>query len=748
METPNGESEGSVSIATNDNILSVNDSDIGGSLSSPEPGQTDKSNTETHHANSMSLTSGVAKLPDDNVVDSALMLDKYRLGPFEYAVPVGLFDFQRQIYEQVIILHSSEILRFCDFVSSPASLREQLEPAMRTVANRTMLAATHPYLLVPSLLPRNLNDKEESRYIAAIGEKFHVLESIVMAFKQTGLKLGIVAREGPTMDLVSTFLSGKKIKYARREGEMDMEVNREMTEDESQLFEKAIVVLVPSTAKDENDKNKRFILPAVDLVVALDSSFDASQSQVQQLRGATGAGLAAIESLAPVIRLVAVNTCEHALVGAAASLGSQDIVLDISVLSSVITAVTLLRQDAGRLPEEVRKELDVLPQKLPAWIKDKRSEPFPFSFTMSPNSTSKILSNLSSSMVTVKEINLRDVLSESASGSLMSEMLNSLESDSHPPIQISIEDAILHFLKMSKLVGVADDSPETKRLRLSDIEGPGNYMQLDSKEDELEEDDDHLKDNYLSDNDEDLSSLSVDVKEQIIESLRLHLTDAHARVHLLESELDNFKEHHVTLLLKDENTDKIMQELVARNEELEKRVTTAQKRIEQNDVEKARLKSEIAEKKVLLEKAENALLNGSADLKELQELRNTKSKLEDDNRRLQNTLQNHDSTANYMRIEYEKATRAAREAEEEIQKQKQINQELERKANVNVQQLKLLQWDAERSEWEANIAKYKLRIESLEESLKRLQVDRTARGGRYGIRSSSVPRRGLSPATV
>ncbi|KAK9488597.1 class II histone deacetylase complex subunits 2 and 3-domain-containing protein [Lipomyces starkeyi] len=732
-------------------------------VATPEPQMAFAPTTSPHSASKAmteGLASGVARLPDNNVTDGSITLDKYRLGPAEYAVPVGLRDFQRQMYEQVLILHSSEILRFCDFGSSTKTFRDRLAQDMLKVLNRTLLAATHPYLLVPTLMPRNLSDKDESRYIVHSGEKFRILDNIITVFKETGLKLGIVAREGHTMDTVSNFLGGKRIKYARRDGvvESDAETEEEDVNSEHEAFAKVTVIIVPSTATDKNSKKKKFSLPKVDLLVALDASFIGSESQVRQLRGVASEG--DIPTV-PVLRLVSVNTSEHALLGAAATLGLHESVVDTAVLSSIITAVTLLRAQAGKLPDAVVKEIDAMPAKLPAWLAGGCSTLFPVSLIASPTDNS-FSADIPSTMFSVREFTPAEVdeaLSALTEGSMVSELLNVLDAENQKSLNLAIETALRHILKCTRQSdGVAGGSAVPSQLQQSPAKRTITPRLLEQKGSLYSEKDlSHIhsegSDVVMHDDDDDyhseadLDALTIDEKEEMIKKLSEEKLSTEFALQSKESELAHYKEHHSKLLIKYENADKMMNQLIATNEELEARVKTAERRIERSEAEKTRLREQIAEVKVKLQIAEQTLLSGSADVIELQQLRTKVAQLEDENKKLSDKLHNRTTETEYMRAEYQKASTAAAEAALELKDVHEANEELKRKVNGEIVRLKEMQWDSERAQKDDMIKELNLRIENLENSVKRLQLDRQGTRGRYGVRSSSVPRRGLSPAT-
>ncbi|KAK9378327.1 class II histone deacetylase complex subunits 2 and 3-domain-containing protein [Kockiozyma suomiensis] len=417
------------------------------------------------HALAEGLASGVAQLPDNKGAEKAVSLDKYLLREAEYAIPIGFTKSQRQMYEQVLILHSSEIIRFCDFGSSTMAQREQMGQSMIKVLIRALLACTHPYLLVPALQPRSVSDKDESRYIVNTGSKFQMIDSIVTVFKDAGLKVAIVAREGQTMDLISSYLAGKRVKYMKREGEVEnLEPSSEDSDEESEddvneIFEKVTVILVPSSAVDENNRKKKFNLPRVDLVIAIDFSFVASEPQVRQLRGVdenyqslTG------KPIVPVLRFVPAHSAEHAIICAAALNEGAETKLSTDILCSVMSTFTLMRSSAGELSDVLSQEVLELPLKIPQWLASTGGmRPPPISILFPGGSMP--VTETEASQFTIREIPPdydHDSLSLLTESSMASELLNALESDNNPPLLLQMSRTIEHTLKRIRLFDAAN----------------------------------------------------------------------------------------------------------------------------------------------------------------------------------------------------------------------------------------------------------------------------------------------------
>ncbi|KAK9465788.1 class II histone deacetylase complex subunits 2 and 3-domain-containing protein [Lipomyces arxii] len=466
------------------------------------------------HAMAGVLASGVASLPDNGTADS-ISLDKYRLGEEEYPIPMGLRDHQRQQYQQILMIHSSEILRFCDLDANGTFVRERLAPNMMKVLNRSVLASTHPYLVVPSLLPRNLNEKDEAKYILHTGEKFQFLDAIAKTFKDTGLKLGVVAREGLTMDLVAAVLGGKRVKYVRRDG-VEKPVGDAMVVDDSSdsdAYTKATVVLVPSSAVGNNASKKLFLLPRVDLVVALDVSFDASEPQVQQLRG-----VGSDKPLVPVLRLVPLNTAEHALIAVASFAHNPETVLDTTVLSSLFTSISLLRLEAGFVPETIFKEVEALPVKLSLWIRKGGRSPLPIETHLAAQANLLPEEDTLFKTKTYSPVEISEAMATLSNGSMVSELIDAIDCDTNKPFTASLGMALVSMLKNTRAANAGVKFELLDSIAPSMIENGNIYMDEDESSSSDDRRDTMVRD-IAADDEEELANMSIEDKELLIRTV-------------------------------------------------------------------------------------------------------------------------------------------------------------------------------------------------------------------------------------
>ncbi|KAK7207048.1 class II histone deacetylase complex subunits 2 and 3-domain-containing protein [Myxozyma melibiosi] len=696
------------------------------------------------HALAEGLVSRVIRLPDNSGAEKAVSLNKYLLREAEYAVPIGFTKYQRHLYEQVLMLHSSEIIRFCDFGSSTAAQRKVMGKSMMLVLTRALLACVHPFLLVPALQPRSVSDKDESRYIVNSGSKLQMIDNIVTVFKDAGLKVAIIAREGQAMDLIISYLAGKRVKYAKREGEIDKPADSPEDSDSgsevdvNEQYEKINVIVVPSSAVDENNKKKKFNLPRVDLVIAVDFSFVASEPQVLQLRGVdentqslTG------KPIVPVLRFVPSHSAEHALICAAALNGGAETELDVDMLCSVMATFTLMRSSAGELSENLKQELAELPSKLPQWLATTAgTRPPPVSILFPHDSIP--LTEDEASQFTIREIPPdydNDALSLLSESTMASELLNVLEADNNPPLILQMSRTIGHTLKLIRRADAAvrkdplQEQHEQHELAAQDIE------MVDNGPDIAEER-----------NEDEYEKLSVIEKEKLINDLNDQLMAARINIKSLESQLFSFKDHHMRLLERFEDTDRIMQSVQEEKTATEKRAEEANARIARAEDEKTRLKTELEKLKEKLKASEQALLDGPPPLAELQRLRTKTEQLEDEIRKLNHKLKSRDDDMRYMREEFEKAKKAGDDAVVELETVTAQNEALKKRIEDDVRALKAERSDEEIKAKDAKIKELNSRVLALEENIKTLQIDKQSGRGRYGVRSSSVPRRGLSPA--
>ncbi|KAK9462783.1 class II histone deacetylase complex subunits 2 and 3-domain-containing protein [Lipomyces oligophaga] len=694
--------------------------------------------TEGSKAMAAGLASGVALLPDSQGAEKQISIEKYRLGEAEYAIPIPMVEFQRYMYEQVMILHSSDILRFCDYCGNSTAFRESMRSEMLVVLIRTLMASTHPYLLVPTLQPKNLSDKDESRYIAHAGEKLRIIDSLVGTFKDNGLKLGIVARNGPTMDLVVNYLSGKRVKYIKNEGEIDQgdESDSSSSSLDEDRFAKITVILVPSSAVNtKNERPLKFDIPRADLVVALDFSFVASEPQVRALRGQDGLNGGG-KPLAPVVRFVPVNSSEHAMLATAAMDGGREEHLSAAVMCAVMTTFTLMRSDAGKLPDQLAKEIQGFPAKVPEWIKTNPQGPPPVTRLLPFDDISDRETQNVNSVESSRE--LEQALSGLDGSRVVSELLNSLESDVNKPLPLKMIPAIRHVLKRIREA----DEQQVREHRENEMPIPGESpVKLQAVDDEIE--DVKVKLEAFPD----LAEMTTAEKMQEANKLQQELNTAMSERSRLEGLVESYGTNYSRLTKEREEQSSILEASAKKTRELKRQISSNEQRIEVSEQESEKLKTKLADIRTRLKEGEELIMAGEKPGMELQQVRNKKADIEAEVKRWRDRLKSRDTDIQYAQAELIKAQKSQEASKTELLAVKTETERLQQAARVEFDKWKALEWHEVTEMKEEKIKSLRDEIAGLIESIEVLKERQNSSRGRYGVRSSSVPRSGLSAAT-
>ncbi|CAH2353545.1 HDA1 complex subunit 3 [[Candida] railenensis] len=130
----------------------------------------------------------------------------------DYALPTPMYDFQKELTDQIVSLHYPDILKFCETDSTNDSIMQSLQICYENC----ILVSVHPYLLINHYMPKNLTSKDISSKLAETSGKFNVLKDLVnVVVGRTSVKrdknVGIVMyNNGKFFDLVEALLLGSK----------------------------------------------------------------------------------------------------------------------------------------------------------------------------------------------------------------------------------------------------------------------------------------------------------------------------------------------------------------------------------------------------------------------------------------------------------------------------------------------------------------------------------------------------------
>lgn len=259
----------------------------------------------------------------------------------EYFVPVRMTEFQHTLYNELIDMHQSDILKFTargkvgestdtdDFIRITNSLNK--------LYNNTKLLGTHPYLLVDHYLPPNLLLRDIPSKLSRASGKFMVLVNIVNLIRDKRMQIALISRPGKSFDIIEALLLGKMINYERHSGSPLRPLHKSNPNTST-------IHLLPSSQLDSTyTGHERF-----DLVIALDQTFNSSDPHIMTIRSQSRTTQADLNGkapkFAPILRLVPYYSSEHIF--------SQ---LHNEFLKNDISAVSVLRPRVGEIPKEFER---------------------------------------------------------------------------------------------------------------------------------------------------------------------------------------------------------------------------------------------------------------------------------------------------------------------------------------------------------------------------------------------------------
>lgn len=288
----------------------------------------------------MDLFSILDGTPEPPIVD--LHLDTANIsGEYDLATP--MFEFQKELTDQIVSLHYPDILKYCEANDNTELIIKSLEICVENC----MLVASHPYLLIRHYMPKNFNIRDLPAKLAETSGKFSVLRNVVNVIQLNSLLLrakhvAIVMRnDQKTFDLTEALLLGAHghkqiLRY------IGNSVKRETNKSSRSNYRDSrstFLHLLPSngelTRYAEDLPNVQF-----DVVIALDGTVDTKGLFVSQLKGQNRRGAS---DAAVVLKLVPMYSIEHCLQHYA---DKKD---DPSYLYKLISSIVCLRDRVGNL---------------------------------------------------------------------------------------------------------------------------------------------------------------------------------------------------------------------------------------------------------------------------------------------------------------------------------------------------------------------------------------------------------------
>ncbi|ANB12272.1 Hda3p [Sugiyamaella lignohabitans] len=692
----------------------------------------------------------------------------------DHSLAVPMTEFQKELTDQVISSHYSDILKFFE-TDGPVMVE-----SLHTLYTNAQLVATHPFLLVDHYLPKNLLLREVPLRLQHASGKFKILGDILDIIKEYRITVGLVSRPGKTLDLVEAYLQGKFVNYIRHSGSQ--------LRDTGKIDPKySTIHLIASSELDSNyPGDERF-----DLIIAFDQTFSINDHHIAAIRrngrpsqslssgGGVGSGVSGVtaggssgsgqdQPLTPVIRLIPANSIEHiylkvkrdwdashtenghplssgvhSVVGVDHGHGSLDSVLsgdtftdatnDVQFLRRVLAGTVVLRGKVGAIPNDLKPIYAQNLKPLAKWLQTcSTAWPLPDLADIPEYSAADVERTL------LTEVHGDDAYSVSVSSHRSSPPAGWSRSSHTNGSGVSRKGSIKHERsKLSdheyynaKRLKRETDSVEYPSLGTSD---PLLVLQMSNT-------------HSISDGPPHHTSVLTHRLLRRLEDVINENSTLKAEIRSYRAQASSRQKEYEGLL--EEIADKIL--IIG---DLETRVKAAERKTERSIADLVRSDEKVSKLTEELKQTKSIISSTEVPEKKLLDEQTAKiAELNAEIHKLEERVESRNAENEYMRTEYQKASSAAVEAHNQISELEQEKKALEKKVQSEAVRLRTLSFDEERFQKDQTIRELTSRVAALEEHLKRIlgsdrHTNNSLSRSRYTSRASSVPRRTRSPGS-
>lgn len=276
----------------------------------------------------------------------------------DYCLPTPMYDFQKELTDQIVSLHYSDILKFCE----TNDFNDLIIKSLQICIDNCQLVSTHPYLLINHYMPKNIFMKDLPAKLVETSGKFNVLRDLVnVILSSTSSRpknIGIVLQNNSkVIDLTEAVLVGcgtNSLRIIRRyTGGLNAKESKKLikngdtngqttpTPSPSKDDHKSVLHLIPHDG--EITKNSHLLQATkFDVLIVFDSYVDTSTEFFKKIRSQNRRGDAVI------IRLIPMRTIEHAQL-----FYEKDSDVGKNHLYKLISSIVCLRDHIGTLPPDM-----------------------------------------------------------------------------------------------------------------------------------------------------------------------------------------------------------------------------------------------------------------------------------------------------------------------------------------------------------------------------------------------------------
>lgn len=277
----------------------------------------------------------------------------------DYWLPTPMCLYQKDLTDQIVSLHYSDILKYFETKDYKEDLVFQ---SMKTMCLNSELVATHPYLLIDHFMPKSLLAKDIPQHLSDSSGKFNVLRDLITLVQGHKFDILIVCQSGRSMDLLEALLLGNKVHIKRYDGS-SIKIKQKQR---NFLCTCHLFPYIPTNTKKHRIGPE--ILP--NLIICIDPTIDITQLGIQQLTQKRKVKHS--RNTVPIIRLTTINSIDHCRLFFSKTLEKES----NEYLVKVSAAVVVLRDIVGTLPPDLRPIYSQNLRYLTNWIEN-RSLPWP-----------------------------------------------------------------------------------------------------------------------------------------------------------------------------------------------------------------------------------------------------------------------------------------------------------------------------------------------------------------------------------
>lgn len=290
----------------------------------------------------MDLHSILDSIPEPPIVD--LHLDKINKSG-EYNLPTPMFEFQKELTDQIVSLHYSDILKYCETNDTTELIIKSLEICVENC----MLVATHPYLLIQHYMPKNLSMRDLPAKLAETSGKFNVIKDLINVIvsnkvsplpKHVGVVMNNNVREMDLLEALILGCRGTKV-VQRYVGNSIKRENTKNLKNNAKNSPPLTIHMIPQdgqlTRNESELGNIKF-----DCIIVMDGHVDTQTPFFKELRQQKRRGEECL-----MVRLIPIYSIEHCL------LHYKGIEGEPSHLYKLISSIVCLRDRIGNLQPDI-----------------------------------------------------------------------------------------------------------------------------------------------------------------------------------------------------------------------------------------------------------------------------------------------------------------------------------------------------------------------------------------------------------